>query len=175
MASGPRYSVKLRRRREGRTDYRHRLRLLKSGLPRLVIRKTSRNIVVQFVEYHPGGDRVIVSAEARELRKLGWNFSIANLPAAYLTGLLAGRRAAAAGVTRTVLDMGLHIPSRGCKIFAALKGALDGGIDVPHDDSILPTEERISGEHVASHLNKPELPGAFESLKETIQNEEVAP
>ncbi len=174
MASGPRYSVKFRRRKEGRTDYRHRLRLLKSGLPRVVVRKTARNIIVQFIEYHPGGDRVIAAAMARELRKRGWTSSTANLSAAYLTGLLAARRASAAGIDRCVLDIGLHVPSRGCKMFAALKGVLDAGIVVPHNDSILPPEDRISGEHVVSFHEKSEITTEFENIKKAIEDEEVA-
>ena len=38
MARGPAYVVKYRRRREGKTDYRARRKLVLSGLPRLVVR-----------------------------------------------------------------------------------------------------------------------------------------
>jgi large subunit ribosomal protein L18 len=165
----------MRRRREGSTNYRQRLRLLKSGLPRMVVRKTSRNFIVQFVEYRHEGDRIIASAEARELPGLGWKYSTSNLPAAYLTGLLAGKRAGASGTTRCVLDIGLNIPSRGSKIFAALKGSLDSGIEIPHDDSILPSEDRISGGHVAAQMDKPDITKDFENVKKAIEDKEVAP
>src|SRR5687768_18409510 len=98
MANGPRYHVQFRRRREGRTDYRTRLALLRSGEHRVVVRKTLRNVIVQVVAFDPTGDKVVASAEARELAKLGWTGYTRNTPSAYLTGLLAGMRAKAAGV-----------------------------------------------------------------------------
>jgi large subunit ribosomal protein L18 len=85
------------------------------------------------------------TAVAQELGALGWTGSAKNTPAAYLTGLLAGQRAAAAGITSAVLDIGRHAPVRGSKVFAALKGVLDAGIDVPHGDDIYPSEERLTG------------------------------
>ena len=67
MAHGPRYRVPFRRRREGKTNYHKRLALLKSGKPRLVVRKTLNHHVAQIVLYDPKGDRTIVSAHTREL------------------------------------------------------------------------------------------------------------
>ena len=90
MATGPRTRVPFRRRREGRTDYRTRLGLLKSGETRLVVRRTNGNVIVQFVGWAQEGDQVQATAVAQELAKLGWEGSPKNTPAAYLTGLLAG-------------------------------------------------------------------------------------
>ncbi|UCE73486.1 MAG: 50S ribosomal protein L18, partial [Methanomassiliicoccales archaeon] len=72
MAHGPRYRVPRRRRREGKTDYTRRINQLKSDHPRAVIRKSLRNIRVQFVEFQTKGDRVIIGAEGYELEKFGW-------------------------------------------------------------------------------------------------------
>lgn len=152
MAKGPSYSVPFRRRREGKTDYRLRKKLIISKMPRLVVRKTGRNIIAQLVRATVIGDIVIASAHSRELRKrYGWLGSLNNLPAAYLTGLLCGLRAAAKGVEKAILDIGLHTPSRGAGVFAAMKGFVDAGVDVPHDESILPDESRIRGEHIAEY------------------------
>ncbi len=148
MARGPTYRVKFRRRREGKTDYRERIRLLKSGLPRAVVRKTNRYIIAQIAVFDPKGDRILAFAHSRELRDLGWRHSLKATPAAYLTGLLLGLRARRAGVEEAVLDIGLHRPVRGSRVFAALKGMLDAGLRIPHGDGIFPPEERIRGEHL---------------------------
>ena len=156
MATGPRYRVPFRRRREGKTNYRARRALVLSRVPRLVVRLTLKHAIVQVIEAEAIGDRVVVSAHSRELAKTyGWLSSGGNVPSAYLTGLLCGFKAMANGVEKAFLDIGLHIPSKGTRIFAALKGVLDAGVEVPHSEDILPDESRISGKHIAdygSHL-----------------------
>ncbi|MCD6348874.1 MAG: 50S ribosomal protein L18 [Candidatus Korarchaeota archaeon] len=150
MARSGRYKVMFRRRREGKTDYKKRLALLKSGLPRMVVRRTNRYIIVQFVRFKPVGDEVIAHALSKELEKFGWPYGGKNLPAAYLTGYLAGLRAKKAGVEKAVLDIGRFPSAKGSRLYAALKGALDAGIEVPHSPEILPVEERIKGQHISS-------------------------
>jgi large subunit ribosomal protein L18 len=156
MATGPRYRVPFRRRREGKTNYRSRRALVLSRVPRLVVRLTLKHVIVQVIEAEAVGDRVVVSAHSRELAKTyGWLSNGGNVPSAYLTGLLCGFKAMANGVEKVFLDIGLHIPSKGTRIFAALKGVLDAGVEVPHNEDILPDESRISGKHIAdygSHL-----------------------
>jgi large subunit ribosomal protein L18 len=88
MARGSSYRVPLRRRREGKTDYQARKALVLSGKPRLVTRSTVKNVVAQIVVAKPRGDEVLVAAHSRELKKYGWKAPTANVPAAYLTGLL---------------------------------------------------------------------------------------
>lgn len=166
MAHGPRYNVKYRRRREGKTDYRQRLALLKSGQPRLVVRQTNRNVTVQFITYDPDGDRVVAQAEAQELEDLGWEGYTSNTPSAYLAGLLAAQRGREAGVDEAVLDLGLQKPSEGGVVFAALRGALDAGVEVPHGDGIFPSEDRLHGEHIDD-----ETPENFAEVHETVTGE----
>ena len=154
MKQGPRYNVKVRRRREGKTDYRKRLSLLKSGKIRIVVRNSLKNVRVQFIKYHEGGDKIIASAISQELiNTYNWKFSTSSTPAAYLTGLIAGKRAAERGISEGVLDIGRQIPVTGSKNFAALKGVLDAGINCPHDDSKLPTEDRIFGKHINNDIS----------------------
>ncbi|MBI0583630.1 MAG: 50S ribosomal protein L18 [Methanomassiliicoccus sp.] len=154
MAQGPRYRVHFRRRREGRTDYRQRQRLLRGRVPRAVVRLSHRNAIVQFISYDEKGDRVMATATSKELNKLGWNGSTGNIPAAYLTGYLAGLRAAANGVEGAVLDIGLKGPARGSGVFAALKGMLDAGIAIPHGEEVIPAQERINGAHIDENMGK---------------------
>ena len=156
MSSGPRYRVPFRRRREGRTDYRIRLRLLKSGRARAVVRLTDRRVRVAVVAYDPGGDRVVAAADSRELGRLEFPAtSFASTPAAYLTAYLAGLRAKAAGTAAAVLDAGLRHPTEGGRLAAALKGLLDAGIDVPHGEGGFPTNDRLNGTHLAKPLPNP--------------------
>ncbi|MBI4360652.1 50S ribosomal protein L18 [Candidatus Micrarchaeota archaeon] len=146
-ATGPLFQVHFRRRREGRTDYQKRLALLKSGKPRLVVRKTNRYVIVQLVTFSPQGDRVIASATSKDLN--AFNFTgKCNTPSAYLTGLLVGTRAKAKGVKDFVLDIGLHAPTQGSLVFAGLKGAVDAGLTAPHSNERFPDEARMNGEHI---------------------------
>ena len=164
MATSPRTRVPMRRRREGRTNYRTRLGLLKSGETRLVVRRTNGNVIVQFVDWAETGDAVKATAVAQELAKLGWEGSAKNTPAAYLTGLLAGSRAKAAGVASAVLDIGRHTPTKGSRVFAALKGVLDAGIDVPHGgEEIYPSEDRLNGAFLELESNFNAVKGKIES------------
>ena len=164
MATGPTYRVKTRRRRTGRTDYKRRLALLKSQKPRLVVRLSNNNTNVQFIEYDATGDRVQGSAQALDLKALGWkDVHTGNLPAAYLTGLLAGRRAKKAGVDEAVLDLGHQRPLAGSRVFAALAGVVEAGVTVPHSPDVLPGEERLRGEHC-----KEAVQTAFGEVKKRI-------
>lgn len=164
MRQGPRYRVKPRRRREGKTDYRKRLDLLRSRKTRIVVRNSLRNTRVQFVEYHEKGDKIIASAVSDELvKKYNWKYSTASTSAAYLTGLLAGKKAVDKGVKEGVLDIGRYVPVTGSKVFAALKGVLDSGVECPHDEEKIPIEDRIFGKH----LNKEIMP-AVNDIKSKI-------
>jgi large subunit ribosomal protein L18 len=148
VKGGPRYHVKFRRHREGRTDYRKRLKLLRSNKIRIVVRKSLKHIIVQFVEYNPNGDRILACAISRKLKKYKWKHSLCTIPAAYLTGLLAGKEAKSKGIKEGILDIGRQKPTTGNRLFAALKGVLDAGIQCPHDPNKLPSEERILGKHL---------------------------
>lgn len=185
MAKGPKYVVPHRRRREGKTDYRARLKLLLSGKPRLVVRKSLKHIRAQIVEYDPNGDKTIVSASSEELKKYGWNAPTGNVPAAYLVGLLIGKKSLKKKIKEAILDVGLYRVTKGSRIFAVLKGALDAGLQVPHSEEILPNEERIKGLHIVNYAktlkeqnkekfsrqfsyNPEKLPQMFEAVKEKI-------
>ena len=154
MAKNKKYTVKFRRKRKNRTDYAKRLSLISSRRTRLVIRKQAKNIIVQFVDFGEKGDKVIISVTSQNLNKFNWAFSKGNMPSAYLTGLLAGVMAKKKGIKSAILDIGLNISIKGTLIYAALKGVLDGGIEVPHSKEVLPDEKRLMGEHIANYANE---------------------
>jgi large subunit ribosomal protein L18 len=154
MAQGPRYKVPFRRRREGRTDYRQRAKLLRARVPRAVVRVSLRHVAVQLVDFDAQGDRVLATANSAELKDMGWTGNTGNLPAAYLTGYLAGKRAMEQGVESAVLDIGLKEPVKGSACFATLKGLLDAGLEVPHGEEVLPSADRLKGKHISDDMEK---------------------
>jgi len=168
MATGPRYKVPMRRRREVRTDYHQRLRLLKSGKPRLVARVSNRHVRAQLVMTGPQGDKTVASAISSDLAEYGWEAPTSNLPAAYLTGYLAGKRALDAGLSEAVLDIGLNSATPGSKVFAVQEGAIDAGLQVPHNESVFADWDRTRGEHVAEYaaqLEEPLYGGDFDATE----------
>lgn len=168
-------TVPFRRKMEGRTNYSKRLRLAASESPRMVIRRTNKNVITQIVTFSDEGDKVIASAHTNELKKYGWKCANRNIPAAYLTGLLCGLKAKKAGVKNAVLDIGMHPPIKGSVVFAALKGAVDAGLEIPYSEEALPSEERIMGKHIESNnvtkftrFNPKELTKNFNEVKNKI-------
>lgn len=164
MAKGPRYRVPYRRRREKKTDYAARRVLATADRPRVVVRVSGKNILVQVVRSAIEGDYVVAQTSSKELKKsYGWVASGKNVPAAYLLGLLAGKKAKAAGVEHVILDMGLKRATAGNKVFAVVKGALDAGLDVPCDSDIIPPPERINGSVIAEYAKQMEDPLEYET------------
>jgi len=148
------YSMKFRRRREGKTDYRKRLALLKSKKPRLVIRVSGRKVLAQIIKYNAKGDEVLATATSSEVKGLGFKGHTGNAESAYLTGMLCGKKAVKAGVKDAVLDIGLHTPVNGSNVFAALKGAVEAGMEIPHDDKCFPADERVKSDKGKAALEK---------------------
>ena len=191
MAHGPRSKMAFRRRREGKTDYRARYKMIETGKPRLVVRITTYHVIAQIINVGMEGDETLVSAHSKQLQKMGWKGATANTAAAYLTGYLCGKRALKAGITEAVLDIGMRPAIRGSKVFAALKGAVDAGLNVPHGEAILPDESRIRGEHIKEYaeslddeemqkrfsrylergLSPVDLPEHFDEIKKRIDEE----
>ena len=164
MADGPRYRVKLRRRREGKTNYYARREMLKSSKTRLVIRKSTKHMRVQFVNALPDGDITLVDTSSYGLKNFGWKLNGNNIPSAYLTGYLAGKRAKDMGINDAILDIGLQSNTRGSRIYSGLKGVLDAGVSIPTGDDIFPEEDIIKGDHIknaAESYSKSELKKLF--------------
>ena len=141
-------TIPLRRKREGKTNYKKRLALLKSKELRLVVRRSNKHMSAQLVKYSDNGDVVVESAHTRNLVKFGWDTSTSNIPAAYLVGLLLGTKAKG---KKAILDLGLQTPISGSKIFAVLKGASDGGLKIGFSEEVVPTNERLTGVHISKY------------------------
>ena len=147
------YVPLLRRRREGVTDYRARRRAITSEKPLLVVRISNKNVSSQFVKPTVKGDLVLSSAHSRELAKKGWHGSPKSTPACYLLGLLAGKKALAAGVNEAVAYNGVVPFIRGSRAAALLKGVVDAGVNVPVGEEAFPSAERLSGKSIADYAS----------------------
>ena len=141
----------LRRIREDKTNYRRRKGILIGRHAFVTVGISNENALVQILKPRTIGDEVLVSAHSRELIKHGWLGSRKNMPACYLTGLLAGMKAVGKGVKQCILYTGnrMYAP----RIAASVKGLIDAGINIPVDEEALPTEDRISGKHIADYAN----------------------
>lgn len=154
------------RRIRGLTDYKQRLRLLKSGLVRAIIRKSNKNMLVQLAEYKENGDKIITSAHSSELQAHGYSSHTGNLSAAYLTGYLAGKRALKKSLkSEVIVDFGLQKVFYGNRLFAAVKGLVDAGVKVRTSDKVFPSEERLSGEHLSDKSAKASINKAKKAIE----------
>jgi large subunit ribosomal protein L18 len=188
LAQGSKYKVAFRRRREGKTNYAARMKLVDLDKSRLVVRVSNANIIAQIINVGENGDETIVSAHSKELQKIGWLGGTNNTSAAYLTAYLCGKKALNKKVEDAILDIGLKSSIKGSKVFAAVKGANDAGLNVPYGESIVPEDDRISGGHIAEYakslgdedlkkqfskylergLQPVDLPNHFEEIKNKI-------
>ncbi len=145
-------TIPFRRSREGRTNYKKRLRLLLGQKQRLVVRLTNNRVVAQIVSFDPKGDKITLTVDSFSLRKLGWKYSTNSIPAAYLTGLLCGHKAKQKGIESAILDTGNRSPAKGGRVYAFLKGVLEAGIVVPHgEENIFPSDDRLVGKHITAY------------------------
>ena len=147
-------TVPFRRKREGRTYYKKRMKILLSNKSRLVVRKSLKNFQVSIVQYDQKGDRVILTVNSKVLNKFGWKGDNGNLSSAYLAGFLAGKKAVAKGICDAILDLGFNNSTKGSRLYAALAGATDAGLKIPLNPDVLPSKERISGEHIAKYAKE---------------------
>ncbi|MEM1538512.1 MAG: 50S ribosomal protein L18 [Candidatus Nezhaarchaeales archaeon] len=149
------FKLPFRRRREGKSDYRLRRKLVLSGKPLLVVRRTNKNVIVQVIKPEVNGDRTLTASSSMEVsRRFKWLGSGKNTSAAYLTGYLAGLKAVKLGIEEAVLYVGLHRPVKHSRVFAALKGFIEAGIKVPHAEDVLPDHDRLIGKHIADYAKK---------------------
>ena len=167
MAQGKRQRRRYTRRSTGQTDYHRRLKLLRSGTPRAVVRITNTQVICQLVSYQDDGDRIISAADGKSLRgKYAWpaKASTKSVPAAYCTGYALAKQVQKSGHDEAVLDIGLAASTSGNRVFAALKGMVDGGLSVPHSVEIFPSEDRLAGAHIDKSIA-----GAVEKTKTAIE------
>lgn len=199
-----RYQVKNRRRRECKTDYNARRKMIKQAKNkynakkyRLIVRFTNSKVICQVAYATIRGDIVVAAATSTELSKFGVSGGYKNYAAAYCTGLLIARRVLKKfGLDDTfkgqeeidaedyhveeeehdsrpfkcILDVGLQRTTNGHRMWGALKGAVDGGLHIPHTNKRFPGfkapedkggeaeydaeahKERIFGTHIKEYM-----------------------
>jgi large subunit ribosomal protein L18 len=154
-----------RRKNEKRTDYKKRFGYLKSGKPRIVIRKTNNYLIVQLIESFEAKDKIIAGMNSKELLKHGWpenlSKSLKSISASYLTGYLFGKKIKGKEV---IVDLGLVRNVHGSRIYALQKGLVDAGVKIKVDEKTFPSKDRIEGKH-----QKKEIQEAFKKVKESIK------
>lgn len=185
-----RYQVKFKRRRQCKTDYQARRRLINQHKNkynarkyRFVVRITNKDVICQVVAATVTKDVILAAAYSHELPRYGLKVGLTNYSACYCTGLLLARRILKkfkldtfyTGVDevtgeehnntlseleedvfgdenpknplRCFLDVGLARTTTGARIFGALKGAIDGGLDIPHKTSRFPGAVKGEGDN----------------------------
>jgi large subunit ribosomal protein L18 len=160
-------TVPHRRKRQSKTDYKSRLGLLKSKEHRFVVRKSLKQMLIQAIEYNPSGDKVLFTVSSSELKKLGWKNSTSNIPSAYLTGLLAGKKAKEMKIKKGIFDLGINLNIKGSRFYSALKGLIDAGIQIPASEDIFPSEDRLVGKHI-SNYKKIDIEKDFNDMKKKL-------
>ena len=151
MTKGKIFTVPFRRKRQGRTYYKKRLKILMSNKYRFVVRKSLRDFQASIIEYSPKGDRILITVNTKSLEKLGWKGGTGNLPSAYLIGLITGKKSMEKGIKDAILDLGFNNSVNGSRLYAALAGALDSGLKIPFSPEVLPSKDRIFGGHIAKY------------------------
>jgi len=139
-----------KRRLQGKTNYTKRLILLKGNCPRLVIRKSNKYILLQIIESVHAQDKVLAGVSTRDLLKYNWpenkKGSLKSLGAAYLGGLLIGKKIKEKIKGKVILDTGLIPSTKGSRVYAAVKGVADAGVNIVYNEEVIPDIEKIKKE-----------------------------
>ncbi len=145
--------IPFKRRKLQLTNYKKRLSLVVSGLPRLVVRVSNKYVRCQFIKYEPDGDLTICAFDSKKLNDYGFNGS-KNLQSAYLSGLIIGFKGLKKGVKKAILDMGLRTSIKNSRIYACLKGVIEAGVKVPVGDNVMPSDELIKLKELSDVIKK---------------------
>ena len=140
------YTRILRRIREQKTNYHRRKNMLMGHRDFITVQISNENTQVQIIHPELAGDKVIASAHSRFLIEKGWKGSRKNIPASYLTGYFAGKRAIENGTNSAILYSGTRQYTQ--RMAAALKGVIDAGLKIPANEETFPPSDRINGEHL---------------------------
>jgi large subunit ribosomal protein L18 len=146
------YTSTLRRIRERKTNYRKREKLLIGKKDFVTVNVSDQNVSAQLIRPDLLGDKVMASVHSNELLSYGWKGSRKNIPSCYLVGLLLGKKCLQKKITSAILYIGKrHFTT---KIAACLKGLSEAGLEMPFSKVIIPSEERIQGNHIAEYAKK---------------------
>jgi large subunit ribosomal protein L18 len=157
-----------RRRKENKTDYNKRLKLLKGEKPRIVFRKTNKFIISEYIASKEAQDKVIVGFDSRKLNEYGWpkdaQGSLKSTTASYFTGYLIGKTVIKQKLETPVIDTGMNRVLHKNKIYAFLKGVIDSGIKINCEKKFFPDESRIKGQHMKKKIPFDEIKSKIDKL-----------
>jgi large subunit ribosomal protein L18 len=160
--------IQKRRRREYKTDYLKRLKLLKSGKSRVVFRKTNKYVISQYVSSHEAQDKVEIETNSKELLKKGWpkdfEGSLKSIPASYLTGFLMATKIQKDKKDVPIVDLGMIKTIHKTKGFAFIKGLIEGGLKINCPEEAFPNQETIEGKNLKQDFSK-----NFSEIKSKIE------
>lgn len=146
-----------RRRREAKTDYAKRIKLLKSGVPRIAFRKTNKYLIAQYILSKEARDKIVFGANSKDLLKFGWpkefTGSLKSISAAYLLGLLISKKIKEKKLENPIIDFGMIKVLHKTKTYAFLKGLKDNGLEIDCKEEFYPEEKRIKGEHMKNKID----------------------
>ncbi|MEK6878742.1 MAG: 50S ribosomal protein L18 [Nanoarchaeota archaeon] len=148
-----------KRRREGKTNYSKRLKILRGERPRIVVRKTNKYIVAQYVKSFESKDSVEIGLTSKKLLKYGWpkelGGSLKSIPATYLTGLLLGKMILEKDKNSSpIIDFGIQTAVHKSRIYSFIKGIVDSGLEIKYKKETLPESERVEGRHMKKDIEK---------------------
>jgi len=159
-----------RRRRENKTDYLKRIKLLKSGSPRIVFRKTNKYVIAQYVVSKESKDKIILGINSKKLLKYGWpkelEGSLKSIAAAYLIGFLFGKKIIKEKLEKPIVDFGMLRTIHKTSQYGFLKGLIDSGIKINCPEEAFPEEKRIQGKNMVEDFSK-----FFNEIKSKIEQE----
>lgn len=157
-----------RRRKENRTDYLKRLKLLKGVKPRVVFRRTNKFIISEYVISHEAQDKTIFGFDSRRLNQYGWpkdaQGSLKSTTAAYFTGYLMGKSIIKQKLENPIVDTGMNRTIHKNKIYAFIKGLIDSGMKIECKKEFFPEENRIKGEHLKNKIPFTEIKSKIDKL-----------
>ncbi len=141
------------RRKKGKTDYKARFGMLKSGKPRLVIRKSNRYVIAQIIKSDIAQDKIVASSTSKDLLSYGWpkesEGSLKSLGACYLLGMLIAKKS---GEKDVILDFGLQRNIQKGRIYAVVKGAVEYGMNVACSEEAMPEKDKIMDNEKTSKI-----------------------
>ena len=156
--------VDKRRRREHKTDYGKRIKILKGNVPRIIFRKSNKYVIAQYVSSKEAQDKVEFGMSSKDLLKHGWpeenQGSLKSLSASYLLGLLMGKKIVKESLETPIVDFGMQRVLHKTKTYAFLNGLVNAGVKIKYDEKFFPEEDRIKGKHM-----KKDISSSFEQLK----------
>jgi large subunit ribosomal protein L18 len=159
-----------RRRREAKTNYSKRRKMLKGETPRIIFRKTNKYIISQYISSSNAQDKIELGVTSKELLRYGWlqnaENSLKNITASYLTGYLMGKKIIQGKMKTPILDIGMTRNLHKTKIYGFLKGLVDSGVKIKYSNKkdIFPEEGRINGGHLKNKVPFNEIKSKIDKL-----------